>query len=129
MTVSELETLEKPVIPHTQLVKYAGASGDFNPIHTVDPIAQKAGLGGVIAHGMLIMGYAGQSLARWFDRKKLKRFQVRFSAMTYPGEKIRIEGKIMEEIKKENKTFLLGELTAINEDGDTKLAGSFEVEK
>nr|WP_259545346.1 MaoC/PaaZ C-terminal domain-containing protein [Heyndrickxia oleronia] len=46
--MDNLETIHKPTITHTQLVRYAGASGDFNPIHTVVPIGEKAGLGGLL---------------------------------------------------------------------------------
>ncbi len=63
--------LEKEVVTHIQLVRYAGASGDFNPIHTVVPIAQKVGLGGTIAHGMLIMGFVGQAIGDWFSVEDL----------------------------------------------------------
>ena len=62
----QLEPIQNEEITHTQLVKYAGASGDFNPIHTVVPFAEEAGLGGVIAHGMMIMGFIGKAIGQWF---------------------------------------------------------------
>ena len=58
---TEMPRLVKPPVTHNQLVRYAGASGDFNPIHT-DPEAGKAAGIGLIAHGMLIMGFAGQAI-------------------------------------------------------------------
>ncbi|GGA19868.1 MaoC/PaaZ C-terminal domain-containing protein [Psychrobacillus lasiicapitis] len=93
----EFPTLEKEEITHTQLVRYAGASGDFNPIHTVVPFAEKVGLGGVIAHGMLIMGFVGQAIGTWFPKKELLEFSVRFKAMTRPGERLIITGEIIGE--------------------------------
>lgn len=123
----ELPALKKEAITHTQLVKYAGASGDFNPIHTVVPVGEKAGLGGVIAHGMLIMGFAGQAICTWFPRKNLRRFKVRFAAMTRPGEQITIIGKIAEELTVGAETRLRCELTASNEEWEVKLKGEFEV--
>ncbi|MDH4011390.1 MAG: MaoC/PaaZ C-terminal domain-containing protein, partial [Desulfobacterales bacterium] len=60
-----LPTFEKDPVTKTQLVRYAGASGDFNPLHTDDAVAQKAGLKGVIAQGPLIMGFVGQAITRW----------------------------------------------------------------
>ncbi|QQZ11284.1 MaoC/PaaZ C-terminal domain-containing protein [Heyndrickxia vini] len=124
-----LETVHKPIITHTQLVKYAGASGDFNPIHTVVPIAEKAGLGDVIAHGMLIMGMAGEALSKWFPRKNLRKFKVRFSSMTRPGECLSIEGSIVNEIEVDGELRLAGKLFVKNTEGETKLKGEFQVKK
>lgn len=62
------------------LVRYAGASGDFNAIHYRDDIAQSVGLPGVLAHGMLTMGIAVQSVVDWIgDRGTVVDYQVRFT--------------------------------------------------
>lgn len=62
------------------LVRYAGASGDFNPIHYRDDIAQSFGLPGVLAHGMLTMGIAVQPVIDWLgDRGTVVDYQVRFT--------------------------------------------------
>ncbi|MBS4172968.1 MaoC/PaaZ C-terminal domain-containing protein [Bacillus sp. FJAT-49736] len=127
--MSELETVQKDRITHTQLVRYAGASGDFNPIHTVVPIGEKAGLGGVIAHGMLVMGMAGEALTTWFPRQHVRNFKVRFSAMTRPGEKLTIVGTIEEEKMVNEEERLTGKIFVKNEDGEVKLKGRFEVIK
>ena len=125
-----LPALQKAAITHTQLVKYAGASGDFNPIHTVVPVAEQAGLGGVIAHGMLIMGFAGEAIAQWFPRQDLRRFKVRFSGMTRPGESIVVTGQVKKETEGANgEPRLLCEVIAANTEGEVKLKGEFEVAK
>lgn len=62
------------------LVRYAGASGDFNPIHYRDDVAQSVGLPGVLAHGMLTMGIAVQPVVDWIgDRGWVSDYQVRFT--------------------------------------------------
>ncbi|MDM7889051.1 MaoC/PaaZ C-terminal domain-containing protein [Curtobacterium sp. RHCJP20] len=62
------------------LVRYAGASGDFNPIHYRDDVAASVGLPGVLAHGMLTMGLAVQPVAEWLgDRGWIQRYGVRFT--------------------------------------------------
>ena len=62
------------------LVRYAGASGDFNPIHYRDDVAQSVGLPGVLAHGMLTMGIAIQPLLNWCGTDyRLESYQVRFT--------------------------------------------------
>ncbi|WOQ70168.1 MaoC/PaaZ C-terminal domain-containing protein [Microbacterium limosum] len=62
------------------LVRYAGASGDFNPIHYRDDIAAHVGLPGVLAHGMLTMGLAGAAVVPWLgDAARILEYGVRFT--------------------------------------------------
>ena len=63
------------------LVRYAGASGDFNPIHYRDDFAQSVGLDGVLAHGMLTMGFAVQPVVEWLggDSGKVTDYQTKFT--------------------------------------------------
>ena len=69
-------------VTRLDLVKYAGASGDFNPIHWSERIARSVGLPGVIAHGMYTMAQAGKFVADWAgDPGAVTEFGVRFSAM------------------------------------------------
>ena len=61
-------------------MRYAGASGDFNPIHYRDDVAQSVGLPGVLAHGMLTMGFAIQPVVDWAgDPGRVLDYQVRFT--------------------------------------------------
>jgi acyl dehydratase len=67
-------------IARDSLVRYAGASGDFNPIHYRDDVATSVGLPGVLAHGMLTMGFAVQPVVDWIgDSGKILDYQVRFT--------------------------------------------------
>jgi acyl dehydratase len=62
------------------LVRYAGASGDFNPIHYRDDVAHSVGLPGVLAHGMLTMGLAVQPVVDWLgDPGRVLDYQVKFT--------------------------------------------------
>ncbi|MFN3866825.1 MAG: MaoC family dehydratase [Demequina sp.] len=61
------------------LVRYAGASGDFNPIHYNDVVAEQVGLPGVIAHGMLTMGAAASVVEEWAGAGNVADLQVRFT--------------------------------------------------
>ncbi|GAB3804286.1 MaoC/PaaZ C-terminal domain-containing protein [Humibacter antri] len=68
------------LITRDSLVRYAGASGDFNPIHYRDDVAEFVGLPGVLAHGMLTMGIAVQTVADWAgDPSRIVDYQVRFT--------------------------------------------------
>jgi acyl dehydratase len=66
-------------IDRDALVRYAGASGDFNPIHYRDDVARSVGLPGVLAHGMLTMGLAVQPVVERFGLARLRDYQVRFT--------------------------------------------------
>jgi acyl dehydratase len=121
----QFEPVQKEEVTHSQLVRYAGASGDFNPIHTVVPFAEEAGLGGVIAHGMLIKGFVGQAIGKWFSVKDLLKFSSRFKAMTRPGERITVKGKVIGE----QDDRWLCEAAAVNEAGEVKVQSFFEIRK
>jgi acyl dehydratase len=67
-------------VTRADLVRYAGASGDFNPIHWSDRVASSVGLPGVIAHGMLTMALAGEALAAWLgDTTRIVEYGVTFT--------------------------------------------------
>ncbi|MEL0274205.1 MAG: MaoC/PaaZ C-terminal domain-containing protein [Pontimonas sp.] len=70
------------------LVRYAGASGDFNPIHYRDDVAMSVGLEGVLAHGMLTMGLSAAPITAWLgERGFVSGYQVRFTKPVYvPAE-------------------------------------------
>ena len=83
-------------VSHLQLVRYAGASGDFNPLHTDPKIGEMIGTGGIIAHGMLIMGFVGQMLSDYVGPTALRKFGVRFKGMTHLDDVITCTGTITE---------------------------------
>jgi acyl dehydratase len=86
------ETIER-----LDLIRYAGASGDFNPIHWSDEIARAVGLPGVIAHGMYSMAVAARMVSGWAgDPAAIKRLKVRFSAMIEPGQTLTANGEVAE---------------------------------
>ncbi len=92
----ELPALVKPPITKVQLVKYAGASGDFNLIHTDDETAHSVGLSGVIAHGMLSMGFLGQYAGELVGGAGFVRgLKVRFSGMVRPGDVLTCRGRVL----------------------------------
>jgi acyl dehydratase len=79
MTASDLRT-HRFTVTRGDLVRYAGASGDFNPIHWSDRVATSVGLPGVIAHGMLTMALAGRAVEQWAGgRDRVVEYSVRFS--------------------------------------------------
>jgi acyl dehydratase len=91
-----LPDLRKPPITKLQLVKYAGASGDFNLIHTDDETARAVGLEGVIAHGMLSMAFLGEYCCWLAGPESVRRLSVRFHAMVRPGDTLTCRGRVKE---------------------------------
>ena len=91
------ERLEERVLPpisRLQLIKYAGASGDYNPIHLVDEAAEEAGLPGVIAHGMLTVATMGLLFSPYLEHGYMKSFGSRFSGMVNVGDALRVGGRV-----------------------------------
>ena len=120
-----LPSLVKPPITHLQLVRYAGASGDFNPLHTDAQVGEKLGFGGVIAHGMLIMGFTGQMLSDFIGPEVLRSLDVRFKGMTHLGDIITCTGVITEIDDAKGKGRISGTVQATDQTGNVKLTGTF----
>ena len=82
-------------LTRTQIVQYAGASGDFNPIHHDEMFATKAaGYPSVFAHGMLTMGLTGRLLTDWLGDGVLREFGVRFVKQVWPGDTLTARGTV-----------------------------------
>ena len=118
---------EAPATSHkltrTDLVKYAGASGDFNPMHHDEVAAQAAGQPSVFGHGMFSMGLLGSALTDYVGVGNVTRYQVRFARQTWPDEVL--SSKIVVTGKREDSGAKLVDLsvTLSNGDGENKLVG------
>jgi acyl dehydratase len=77
-------------VQRLQLVMYAGASGDFNPIHTDEPAAMAAGHPSVFAHGMLTMGVTGRALTNLVGDGRVRKFGGRFTSQVWPGDNLTV---------------------------------------
>ena len=121
----ELPKLVKAPVTHLQLVRYAGASGDFNPLHTDPKIGVLIGTGGIIAHGMLIMGFVGQMLSDYIGPTALRKFGVRFKGMTHLEDVITCTGAITEKYETDGIAYIAGKTQAADQNGDVKASGTF----
>ena len=76
-------------LKRTQIVMYAGASGDYNPVHTDEKFTKElAGYPSVFAHGMLTMGMTGSMLTNYVGDGRLTKFGVRFTSQVWPGDSL-----------------------------------------
>jgi acyl dehydratase len=121
------EGLEAPVkeitLERMDLVRYAGASGDFNPVHTDEVFAKAAGQPSPFGHGMFSMGLLGTALTDWVGIGNVREFGVRFVKQTWPGEVLRTKIVITDVSEKDGQTVVTVECSLENADGETKVTG------
>jgi acyl dehydratase len=111
-------------LTRTQIVQYAGASGDFNPLHTDEIYATKvAGYPTAFAHGMLTMGLTAKVLTDWVGDGRLIRFGVRFSRQVWPGDTLTTTASV--DALREEDGVHLADFTVVtsNQDGVDVVSG------
>ena len=119
----EIPTKNIGFFNQNDLVKYAKASGDFNPIHLDKEFAKTMGLDNVIAHGMLIMAHLGKSIANSNSVSFLKHFSVQFCSITRLEEKLVCRGEVSKIEKNNQKKIITLKLKVLNLTGEVKILG------
>ena len=118
---------EAPSFTHkltrTDLVKYAGASGDFNPMHHDEVAAKAAGLPSVFGHGMLSMGLLGKAITDYVGIGNLKSYKVRFTKQTWPDEELTTKVVVREKKKADGEKLIVLDVELVNQDGEIKVQG------
>lgn len=120
-------TFEKTLVEdlkRTQIVQYAGASGDYNPLHTDEVFATKvAGYPSVFAHGMLTMGMTGTLLTDTVGDGRLTAFGGRFTSQVFPGDTLTAVATV-EDVREENGEHLVDlSVRTTNQDGVEVFSG------
>ena len=110
-------------LTRTDLVMYAGASGDFNPMHTDEVAAKEAGLPGVFGHGMFTAGLLGKALTDYVGVGNLTRYKVRFTKQTWPGETLTAKITVASKRDEGGDHLVDLECLVVNQDGESKLQG------
>jgi len=121
------DTYEEHVVDNltrTQLVQYAGASGDYNPIHTDEVYTTKvAGYPSVFAHGMLTMGMTGKMLTNYVGDGRLTTFGVRFTRQVWPGDTLTARATV-EAIREEGGEYFVDlAVSTLNQEGAEVVSG------
>ncbi|MFB3168018.1 MaoC/PaaZ C-terminal domain-containing protein [Neobacillus sp. 179-C4.2 HS] len=114
-----LKEIQLDPVSRIDLIKYAGASGDFNPIHTIDEEAKKAGLPGIIAHGMWTMGNLAKLFTPYFEDGFIQDYSIRFKGMVFLNDVITLKATLKEVV--DNK--LRFQVQAVNQNGNEVLKG------
>jgi acyl dehydratase len=129
--VSEGDEIPKFVVTNltrTDLVRYAGASGDFNPMHHDQTFAEAAGNPTVFGHGMLTAGFVSRCVTDYVGVDRLRRFKVRFATRVWPGDTITCSGKVTKKYTAESARLIDGEVNAVNQKGEVAVYGTFTAE-
>jgi acyl dehydratase len=112
-------------LSRTQIVQYAGASGDYNPLHSDERFAKEAaGYPGVFAHGMLTMGMTGRVLTDWMGDGTLTKYGVRFSKQVWPGDTLTATATVDAVREKDGEWFADLSVVTTNQDGDVVVQGN-----
>ena len=119
--------LVKTSLSQIQLTRYAGASGDFNPIHQDEEFARAAGMGGVFAHGMLSMGWVGQVLTDWAGPGTVRKLGVRFTGLVRLKDTITCQGRVTNKSVKDDVHLVELDVWAENQRGEKIVTGKATV--
>lgn len=112
-------------LSRTQLVQYAGASGDYNPLHTDEIYAKEvAGYPTVFAHGMLTMGMTGKMLTNYVGDGRLTHYGVRFTAQVWPGDSLMAKATVLALREEGNRHLVDLMIVTTNQEGAVVIKGS-----
>jgi len=103
-------------LTRTQIVQYAGVSGDYNPVHTDEVFAVHAGFPSVFAHGMLTMAMTACGLTGWLGGENLTRYGVRFRKQVWPGDRLVVTAEV-EDVRTDESGQRLADLTVTTRNG------------
>jgi acyl dehydratase len=121
----ELPSFTVENLTRTDFVKYAGASGDFNPIHHDQTFAEASGNPTVFAMGMLNAGILSRLITDYVGVAHLRKYRVRFATRVWPGDSVTCKGKVTKKMVENGEHIIEGEVVALNQKGEVAIQGSF----
>ena len=122
---AELPAFTVENITRTDIVRYAGASGDFNPIHHDQGFAEASGNPTVFAMGMMNAGILSRLISDYAGLENLRKYKIRFATRVWPGDSITCSGTVTKKAVESGEQIIEGEVTAKNQDGEVTIHGSF----
>jgi len=121
----ELPSFTVENLTRSDFVKYAGSSGDFNPIHHDQTFAEVSGNPTVFAMGMLNAGILSRLVADYAGLENVRKYKVRFATRVWPGDSVTCQGKVTKKAVENGEKIIEGELAALNQKGEVAIQGSF----
>jgi acyl dehydratase len=113
-------------LTRSDFVRYAGSSGDFNPIHHDQTFAEASGYPTVFAMGMFNAGLLSKCIADYVGRENLRKYKVRFATQVWPGDTVTCTGKVTKKYAENGDKVIEGELQMTNQKGQVAIQGSFK---
>jgi acyl dehydratase len=120
----ELPAMAKAPLDRVQLARYAGATGDFNPVHVDEVAAKNLGMPSVVAPNTIGMGFLGQLVGDWARGAQVRRIACRFSRMLWPGDTLVCKGRVADRHGQDGKYFLELDVWAENQKGELVIRGN-----
>jgi acyl dehydratase len=114
-----LKEIQLEPVSRIDLIKYAGASGDYNPIHTIDEEAKKAGLPGIIAHGMWTMGNLSKLFTSHYEEGFIQDYSIRFKGMVFLNDVLTLQAILSDQ----TEYHLYFDVKAVNQAGNDVIKG------
>jgi len=118
----ELPTFEITVT-RTHIVKYAGAGGDFFPVHTDEAYAKSVGLPSVFAMGLMHGGMLARVVTDWAGGGRVKRYKLRFTGMVWPDDILTFKGHVVRKRRDNGENLVDCELAIANQKGELIITG------
>jgi len=112
-------------VSRPDFVRYAGASGDFVPLHYDQTFAEAAGRPTVFAQGMFTAGLLSHCLTDYVGAGQVRNFKVRFATIVWPGDTVTCRGKVTKKYERGDERLIEGELEVVNQKGEVAIKSSF----
>jgi peroxisomal enoyl-CoA hydratase 2 len=114
-------------VSRPDFVRYAGASGDFVPLHYDQTFVEAAGIPTVFAQGMWTAGCLSRCLTDYVGAGNVRRYKVRFARQVWPGDTLTCRGKVTGKTEQNGDKLVEGELEVVNQKGEATVKGNFLV--
>jgi len=114
-------------VARPDFVRYAGASGDFVPLHYDQTFVEAAGIPTVFAQGMWTAGCLSRCLTDYAGAGQVRKFRVRFARQVWPGDTLTMRGKVTGKSERNGEKLVEGELEVVNQKGEAAVRGDFAV--
>jgi acyl dehydratase len=121
----EIPKLVVEGVTRPDFVRYAGASGDFVPLHYDQTFVEAAGIPTVFAQGMFTAGLLSKAVTDWAGIGNVRQFKVRFATRVWPGDTVTCTGKVTGKYEKDGEKIVEGDLIVVNQKGEPAIRGSF----
>ncbi|HXZ87232.1 MAG TPA: MaoC/PaaZ C-terminal domain-containing protein [Candidatus Binataceae bacterium] len=123
----DIPTITIEAVSRPDFVRYAGASGDFVPLHYDQTFVEGAGIPTVFAQGMWTAGCLSRCLTDYAGAGNVRRFKVRFARQVWPGDTLTCRGKVTNKVERSGERVVEGELEVLNQKGESTVKGNFAV--